>query len=190
MSFVEIICGIDEAGRGPLAGPVVAAAVILDPARPIDGLNDSKQLTEEAPRHPRPADPGARHRLGRRLGQRRGDRQASTSARPTSSPCAAPSRQLGVTPDACARRRQRPAAARAARSPASSAATRWSPPSRPPPSSPRPRATPMMVDLCAQYPGYGFSQHKGYGSAAHLEALRTPRPQPGPRRTSRPLRTD
>lgn len=41
-------CGIDEAGRGPLAGPVVAAAVILDPARPIVGLNDSKKLSAAA----------------------------------------------------------------------------------------------------------------------------------------------
>ena len=41
------VCGIDEAGRGPLAGPVVAAAVILDPARPIAGLNDSKKLSEK-----------------------------------------------------------------------------------------------------------------------------------------------
>ncbi len=41
-----LVCGIDEAGRGPLAGPVVAAAVILDPARPIAGLNDSKKLSE------------------------------------------------------------------------------------------------------------------------------------------------
>ena len=40
-----LICGVDEAGRGPLAGPVVAAAVILDPRQPIDGLNDSKKLT-------------------------------------------------------------------------------------------------------------------------------------------------
>jgi ribonuclease HII len=40
-----VVCGVDEAGRGPLAGPVVAAAVILDPARPIAGLNDSKQLS-------------------------------------------------------------------------------------------------------------------------------------------------
>lgn len=39
------VCGIDEAGRGPLAGPVVAAAVILDPARPIAGLDDSKKLS-------------------------------------------------------------------------------------------------------------------------------------------------
>ncbi|WP_234087872.1 ribonuclease HII [Azonexus sp. R2A61] len=42
-----LVCGIDEAGRGPLAGPVVAAAVILDPTRPVDGLNDSKKLSEK-----------------------------------------------------------------------------------------------------------------------------------------------
>lgn len=42
----ERICGVDEAGRGPLAGPVFAAAVILDPARPIAGLRDSKKLSE------------------------------------------------------------------------------------------------------------------------------------------------
>lgn len=42
-----LVCGIDEAGRGPLAGPVVAAAVILDAARPISGLNDSKKLSEK-----------------------------------------------------------------------------------------------------------------------------------------------
>lgn len=40
-----LICGVDEAGRGPLAGPVYAAAVILDPARPILGLDDSKKLS-------------------------------------------------------------------------------------------------------------------------------------------------
>lgn len=39
------IAGVDEVGRGPLAGPVVTAAVILDPARPIEGLNDSKKLS-------------------------------------------------------------------------------------------------------------------------------------------------
>lgn len=43
----HLIAGVDEAGRGPLAGPVFAAAVILDPTRPIEGLNDSKKLTEK-----------------------------------------------------------------------------------------------------------------------------------------------
>ena len=40
------ICGVDEAGRGPLAGAVYAAAVILDPSRPLIGLRDSKKLSE------------------------------------------------------------------------------------------------------------------------------------------------
>ena len=44
--FEPLVCGVDEVGRGPLAGPVVAAAVILDPKRPIDGLADSKKLSE------------------------------------------------------------------------------------------------------------------------------------------------
>lgn len=42
------LCGVDEAGRGPLAGPVMAAAVMLDPGRPIEGLRDSKKLTVAA----------------------------------------------------------------------------------------------------------------------------------------------
>ena len=46
-----LIAGIDEAGRGPLAGPVYAAAVILDPARHIRGLRDSKVLTAEQREH-------------------------------------------------------------------------------------------------------------------------------------------
>ncbi|MBQ8829614.1 MAG: ribonuclease HII [Burkholderiaceae bacterium] len=41
----DLICGVDEVGRGPLAGPVVAAAVILDPRHPIEGLRDSKKLS-------------------------------------------------------------------------------------------------------------------------------------------------
>jgi len=45
--FPGLVCGVDEAGRGPLAGPVVAAAVILDPARPVAGLDDSKKLSEK-----------------------------------------------------------------------------------------------------------------------------------------------
>ena len=47
MNATLLICGVDEAGRGPLAGPVYAAAVILDPGRPIAGLADSKKLSEK-----------------------------------------------------------------------------------------------------------------------------------------------
>ncbi len=47
MSGVLLICGVDEAGRGPLAGPVSAAAVILDETKPIEGLADSKKLSEK-----------------------------------------------------------------------------------------------------------------------------------------------
>lgn len=47
MDPICLIAGVDEAGRGPLAGPVYAAAVILDPHQPIEGLNDSKKLTEK-----------------------------------------------------------------------------------------------------------------------------------------------
>lgn len=46
-----LICGVDEAGRGPLAGAVFAAAVILDPSRPIEGLADSKKLSEKKRDH-------------------------------------------------------------------------------------------------------------------------------------------
>ena len=45
--MAELVCGVDEVGRGPLAGPVVAAAVILDPECPIAGLADSKKLSEK-----------------------------------------------------------------------------------------------------------------------------------------------
>ena len=44
---IKLVCGVDEAGRGPLCGPVVAAAVILKPDSKIEGVNDSKKLSEK-----------------------------------------------------------------------------------------------------------------------------------------------
>ena len=44
----QLVAGVDEVGRGPLVGNVVAAAVILDPDNPIDGLTDSKKLSEKS----------------------------------------------------------------------------------------------------------------------------------------------
>jgi len=51
MVSVTTLCGVDEAGRGPWAGPVTAAAVILDPNRPIAELTDSKKLTKNKREH-------------------------------------------------------------------------------------------------------------------------------------------
>lgn len=45
--YGKLLCGVDEAGRGPLCGPVACAAVILDPDNPIEGINDSKKLSEK-----------------------------------------------------------------------------------------------------------------------------------------------
>lgn len=47
MNDISLLCGVDEAGRGPLCGPVAVAAVILNPANPILGINDSKKLSEK-----------------------------------------------------------------------------------------------------------------------------------------------
>ena len=60
------IAGVDEAGRGPLAGPVIAAAVILDRKRIPKGLNDSKQMTAEAREEAYREDHGVRDRRRRR----------------------------------------------------------------------------------------------------------------------------
>ena len=59
----QLVCGVDEAGRGPLAGPVCAAAVILPPELVIPGLNDSKKLTDKKRQ--------LRHRVCERAGDRR-----------------------------------------------------------------------------------------------------------------------
>ena len=186
MDIVEIICGIDEAGRGPLAGPVVAAAVILDKSRRINGLNDSKQLTESR-----------RDVLALRIKERAiawgvgiatveeidtvNIRQANFLAiqravaqlaviptlalvdgnDPPPIPCRVTCIIGGDALEACI-----------------SAASILAKTAR----------DAHMVELCAQYPGYGFSQHKGYGSAAHMEALKRLGPTPVHRRTFAPVR--
>jgi ribonuclease HII len=183
---VEIICGIDEAGRGPLAGPVCAAAVVLDPARPIVGLNDSKQLSEKKRDTLAPL---IRERaLAWAVGWASVEeideyniRQANFLAmkRAFGSLNLTPTHALvdGKDPP--------PLSCRItciiggdALEPAISAASILAKTSR----------DALMVDLCAQYPGYGFSQHKGYGSAMHIEALKRLGPSPAHRRTFAPVR--
>ena len=69
------VCGIDEVGRGPWAGPVVAAAVILDPRAIPDGLDDSKRLTAAPPRGARSPRSRPCALVGIGAGERRRDRR-------------------------------------------------------------------------------------------------------------------
>ncbi|MBK8840250.1 MAG: ribonuclease HII [Hyphomonadaceae bacterium] len=186
MDLVEIICGIDEAGRGPLAGPVVAAAVILDRKRRINGLNDSKQLTEER-----------RDVLAARIKERAitwgigwasseeidavNIRQANFLAmqRAFAQLSVKPTHVLvdGNDPPPIACRVTCIIGGDALESCISAASILA-----------KTARDAHMVELCAQYPGYGFSRHKGYGVAAHLAALKLLGPTPIHRRSFRPVR--
>jgi len=165
-----LTCGVDEAGRGPLAGPVCAAAVILDPDRPIAGLADSKKL-------------GARRR--EELADLIRSRSAAWSVAWASveeidalnilqASLLAMRRAvdgLGRRPDlALVDGNRCPALdipARAivggdASEPAISAASILAKVSR----------DALMLELDRRWPRYGFARHKGYPTAAHVEALR------------------
>lgn len=164
------IAGVDEAGRGPLAGPVVAAAVILDPARPIAGLADSKRLSPQQ-RAELAVDIQAQA-LAWGLGladveeiDRLNILQATLLAM-----CRAV-RKLGVAPRLVLvdGNRAPPLACKVrtvvrgdANIPAISAASILAKVSR----------DRIMIELDARYPDYGFAKHKGYPTAEHLAALK------------------
>jgi len=182
-----LIAGVDEAGRGPLAGPVAVAAVILDPARPITGLDDSKKLSEKRREALFPViieralawhitfvdshEIDAINILQATLaGMRRallGLSPAAQFARidgnalPTDLPCPA---ETLVGGDAI--------------EPAIMAASILA-------KVARDRA---MLDLHATYPAYGFDRHKGYPSPMHLAALAEHGPCPQHRRSFAPVR--
>ena len=96
---ITAVCGVDEAGRGPLAGPVVAAAVILKPSRIPRGINDSKKLTAEARERLYVKDYRIVHRVGRWYRRHRADRERSTSWAPPCGRCAQAIRQLSLAPE-------------------------------------------------------------------------------------------
>ena len=164
-----LICGVDEVGRGPLAGPVVAAAVILDPARPIDGLADSKKLTEA--RRERLADEIRANALAWSLGRAEVEEidainilQASLLAMQRAVAA------LALSPgEALVDGNRLPSLACPARAivggdasePCISAASIIAKVAR----------DREMVALDARYPGYGLARHKGYPTKAHLSAL-------------------
>jgi ribonuclease HII len=181
-----LIAGVDEVGRGPLAGPVVAAAVILDPARPIEGLDDSKRLT---PRRREQLAPEIRERaLAWALGRSEAEEvdrvnvlQASMLAmqRAVAGLLVAPGHVLVDGNRA-------PAFAVAAtaivggdgRVPAIGAASILAKVAR----------DAEMTTLEQSWPGYGFARHKGYPSAEHLEALKRLGVTPLHRRSFGPVR--
>lgn len=165
-----LVCGVDEVGRGPLAGPVVAAAVILDPARPIDGLADSKRLT--ARRRERLDERIRKQALAWSVG--RAEVVEIDTINILQASLLAMQRAvagLAVAP-ACAlvdgnRVPELPCGARAivggdATEPCISAASIIAKVVR----------DREMVALDAEYPGYGFARHKGYPTREHLAALR------------------
>jgi ribonuclease HII len=163
------VCGVDEVGRGPLAGPVVAAAVILDPARPIDGLADSKKLSER--RRETLFGEICGSALAWSLG--RAEVAEIDEINILQASLLAMQRAVAALPVApqCAlvdgnRLPQLPCAARAiiggdASEPCISAASIIAKVAR----------DREMVALDAEYPGYGLARHKGYPTKVHLEAL-------------------
>lgn len=182
-----LVCGVDEAGRGPLAGPVAVAAVILDPCRPIEGLGDSKALSEArrdalAPLireralawHLEWVDPEEIDRLNilhatmagmaravHALRPRAGHALVDGNRIPPGLPCPAEALVKGD-----------------AREPAIMAASILAKVGR----------DQLMVAMDATHPGYGFAVHKGYPTPMHLEALRRLGPCEQHRRSFAPVR--
>lgn len=183
----ELIAGIDEAGRGPLAGPVVVAAVILDASRPIAGLGDSKALSANT-----------REALAPQIRARalawsvivvdhveidlhnifqatmRGMTRAALALAPTPTLVLIDGNKVPRDLQLPARAIVKGDAKEACISAASILA--------------KTHRDALMLLCDQQYPGYGFAQHFGYPTPAHLERLRTLGPCPIHRRSYAPVR--
>ncbi|MYN08844.1 ribonuclease HII [Pseudoduganella aquatica] len=185
-SLEEIICGVDEAGRGPLAGPVYAAAVILHPDRPIEGLRDSKKLTEAkrdalAPLIKAQAMAWAIAEASEAEIDRINILQASMLAmkRAVEALNVPPTLAL-IDGNRCPVLKIQAIAIIGGddKEDAISAASILAKTAR----------DAALVQLHAAYPQYAFDQHKGYGTALHLERLREHGPSPVHRRSFAPVR--
>jgi len=182
----ELVAGVDEVGRGPLCGPVVTAAVILDPSRPIKGLNDSKKLSE-----------ARREALFEEIREKalawciaRADVHEIDQLNILHATMLAMQRAvegLSVTPklalidgNRCPKLNvpSAPVVQGDAKVPAIAAASILAKVSR----------DREMQEMEAQYPGYGIGGHKGYPTPVHLEALRRLGPTPIHRRSFGPVR--
>jgi ribonuclease HII len=180
-----LIAGVDEAGRGPLAGPVVAAAVILDELHPIKGLADSKKLT--ALQRDRLYDEIRGKALCFAVAQASVQeidelnilqatllamRRAVDGLRLPPKLVLVDGNRLPVLPmraEAIVQGDDKVAAISAASILAKVTRDRW------------------CLELDIQYPVYGFAKHKGYGTAEHLAALRAHGPCSEHRASFRPV---
>ncbi len=181
-----LIAGVDEAGRGPLAGPVVAAAVILDPRRPIVGLADSKTLKAETREFLAAL---IRERalavtvavVGPEIIDRINILQATLRAMRLAIEQLDPRPLLVRVDGNRAPRVEVPVQTviggdRIDRAIAAASIIA------------KTHRDALMLALHAEYPEYGFDRHKGYGTAAHIEALERLGPTPAHRRSFRPVR--
>lgn len=182
-----LLAGVDEVGRGPLVGAVVTAAVILDPARPIQGLADSKKLTERrrqtlaveirekalcwALGRAEPAEIDELNILhATMLAMQRA--VAALSIQPTEVLIDGNRCPLLPMPSQAVIKGDATVAAISAASILAKVARDQE-----------------MTLLDQQHPGYGFAKHKGYPTAEHLDALRRLGPLPEHRRSFAPVRT-
>lgn len=180
-----LVAGVDEAGRGPLAGPVVAAAVVLDDLRPIRGLNDSKKLS--AAQRERLFDAVMAQALCTSVAVASAAeidqlnilqatllamRRAVQGLRLRPQLVLVDGNRLPVLDiraEAIVKGDAKVAAISAASILAKVTRDRW------------------CHELDARFPQYGFATHKGYGTAAHLAALREHGPCPEHRRSFAPV---
>lgn len=169
MDDIILIAGVDEAGRGPLAGPVIAAAVILNPDYPIEGLADSKKLT--ANRRSKLEEQIKSHSLAWAIGRAEVEEidqinilHASMLAmkRAVESLSIAPGHvqvdgnrcpDVTISVEAIIKGDQKIAAISAASILAKEARDR------------------EMIEMDNVYPGYAFAKHKGYPTRIHMQAL-------------------
>ena len=186
MATTLLVCGVDEAGRGPLAGPVSAAAVILDPARPIAGLADSKKLSEKQRDKLAPlireqalawcvayAEPHEIDQLNILQATLLAMKRAveGLSLRPQQvlvDGLYCP--DTGLPSEAIVKGDSKVAAISAASILAKTARDA------------------IMLEMHTRYPQYGFDGHKGYPTAVHLEALRRHGVSEIHRRSFKPVR--
>jgi ribonuclease HII len=183
---ILIVAGVDEVGRGPLAGPVIAAAVILDPARPVSGLRDSKKLT--AARRAELSELIEAQALAVGVGRAEVEEIDDLNIlRATLLAMQRAVANLSIQPDVVyvdgntLPALQVPAVAvvggddRVASISAASIIAKV-------------LRDGEMDRAAAHFPNYGFERHKGYATAAHLEALERFGPSPLHRRSFAPVR--